>query len=93
MSIAPQMVTFGRSATAAAELFTLIDRKSEINPSDHSGERPGKLVGEVELQAVSFSYPTRPDVTVLDNFSLHVPAGKVTALVVCRDSLSTLFVR
>ncbi|GKT42756.1 leptomycin B resistance protein pmd1 [Colletotrichum spaethianum] len=75
------MVTFGRSATAATELFTLIDRKSEINPFDHSGERPGKLVGEVQLQNVSFSYPTRPDVTVLDNFSLRVPAGKVTALV------------
>ncbi|GKT61374.1 ABC multidrug exporter [Colletotrichum tofieldiae] len=81
MAIAPQMVTFGRSATAAVELFTLIDRKSEINPFDHSGERPGRLVGEVQLQDVSFSYPTRPDVTVLDNFSLRVPAGKVTALV------------
>ncbi|WYZ33785.1 hypothetical protein EsH8_I_000061 [Colletotrichum jinshuiense] len=81
MAIAPQMVTFGRSATAAAELFTLIDRKSEIDPFDLSGERPDKLVGEVQLQNVSFSYPTRPDVTVLDNFSLRVPAGKVTALV------------
>ncbi|CCF35719.1 multidrug/pheromone exporter [Colletotrichum higginsianum] len=81
MTIAPQMVTFGRSATAAAELFTLIDRKSEIDPFDQSGERPGRLVGEVQLQNVSFSYPTRPDVTVLDNFSLRVPAGKVTALV------------
>ncbi|KZL85124.1 multidrug pheromone exporter [Colletotrichum incanum] len=81
MTIAPQMVTFGRSATAAAELFTLIDRKSEINPFDHSGEQPSRIVGEVQLQDISFSYPTRPDVTVLDNFSLHVPAGKVTALV------------
>ncbi|GJC92941.1 multidrug/pheromone exporter [Colletotrichum higginsianum] len=81
MTIAPQMVTFGRSATAAAELFTLIDRKSEIDPFDQSGERPGRLVGEVQLQNVSFSYSTRPDVTVLDNFSLRVPAGKVTALV------------
>ncbi|TQN65622.1 Leptomycin B resistance protein pmd1, partial [Colletotrichum shisoi] len=36
---------------------------------------------EVQLQNVSFSYLTRPDATVLDNFSLRVPAGKVTALV------------
>jgi ATP-binding cassette, subfamily B (MDR/TAP), member 1 len=82
MSIAPQMVMFGRAATAATELFTLIDRQSAVNPFDHSGEKPEHVLGEVELQDVSFSYPTRPDVTVLDKISLHVPAGKVTALVV-----------
>ncbi|KAH7196128.1 P-loop containing nucleoside triphosphate hydrolase protein [Fusarium oxysporum] len=81
MSIAPQMVMFGRAATAATELFRLIDRQSEIDPFDDSGERPDSLVGDVELQDVSFRYPTRPDVTVLDKLSLHVPAGKVTALV------------
>ncbi|KAH6677860.1 multidrug/pheromone exporter [Plectosphaerella plurivora] len=81
MAIAPQMVTFTRSATAATELFTLIDRQSEINPFDDSGERPDRLIGDVELKNISFSYPTRPDTTVLDSFSLHVPAGKVTALV------------
>ncbi|EXM18872.1 hypothetical protein V3481_016404 [Fusarium oxysporum f. sp. vasinfectum] len=81
MSIAPQMVMFSRAAAAATELFRLIDRQSEIDPFDDSGERPDSLVGDVELQDVSFRYPTRPDVTVLDKLSLHVPAGKVTALV------------
>lgn len=82
MAIAPQMVTFGRAATAAAELLTLIDRKSDIDSLDHSGEKPEGLSGEIELQGISFSYPTRQDVTVLDNFSLRFPGGKVTALVV-----------
>lgn len=82
MSIAPQMVMFGRAAAAATELFRLIDRQSAIDPFDDSGERPDSLVGDVELQDVSFRYPTRPDVTVLHKLSLHVPAGKVTALVV-----------
>ncbi|RKK98516.1 Leptomycin B resistance protein pmd1 [Fusarium oxysporum] len=81
MSIAPQMVMFGRAAAAATELFRLIDRQSAIDPFDDSGERPDSLVGDVELQDVSFRYPTRPDVAVLDKLSLHVPAGKVTALV------------
>ncbi|KAH6984745.1 P-loop containing nucleoside triphosphate hydrolase protein [Ilyonectria sp. MPI-CAGE-AT-0026] len=80
-SIVPHMVTFSRAATAAAELFVLIDRKSEINPFDESGDKPTDTAGEIELEGVTFSYPTRPDVRVLEDFSLRVPAGKVTALV------------
>ena len=40
-----------------------------------------RVFGDVELENVEFSYPTRPDTRVLKNFSLHAPAGKVTALV------------
>ncbi|KAH7143791.1 multidrug/pheromone exporter [Dactylonectria macrodidyma] len=80
-SIVPHMVTFSRAATAAAELFVLIDRVSEINPFDDSGEKPTDTAGEIELEGVTFSYPTRPDVRVLEEFSLRIPAGKVTALV------------
>lgn len=81
-SVAPNMVTFTRAATAASELFALIDRVSEIDPFDPTGEKPANFNGSIEIRGLTFSYPTRPDVTVLDDFSLHVPAGKVTALVV-----------
>lgn len=81
-SIAPNMITFTRAATAAAELFTLIDRVSEIDPLDPTGSTPAHVDGAIDFHGVTFSYPTRPNVTVLDNFSLQVPAGKVTALVV-----------
>ena len=81
-SIAPNMVTFTRAATAAIELFALIDRESKINPLDNKGEIPSGIEGTIDIRGVSFSYPMRPDVKVLDNYSLHVPAGKVTALVV-----------
>jgi ATP-binding cassette subfamily B (MDR/TAP) protein 1 len=81
-SIAPNMVTFTRATTAASELFALIDRPSNIDPFDCSGNKPQTLNGSIEIREISFSYPTRPDVTVLDNYSLRVPAGKVTALVV-----------
>ncbi|GJC97372.1 multidrug resistance protein 3 (P glycoprotein 3) [Colletotrichum higginsianum] len=80
-SIAPHMVAFSRATTAASELFTLIDRHSSINPFSDSGLEPGEVSGVIDIQGVSFSYPTRPDVTVLEDFSLKVPAGKVTALV------------
>lgn len=80
--IAPHFVAFGRAASAATELFILIDRESEINPFDESGEKPQDPHGVIALQGIGFSYPSRPNVKVLEDFSLSVPAGKVTALVV-----------
>ncbi|KAL0931455.1 multidrug resistance protein 3 (p glycoprotein 3) [Colletotrichum truncatum] len=80
-AMAPHLIDFTRAASAASELFKLIDRKSAINPLDESGDRPTWVTGDVEFSNVTFSYPMRPDVKVLDNYSLHFPAGKTTALV------------
>jgi ATP-binding cassette, subfamily B (MDR/TAP), member 1 len=41
-----------------------------------------KTEGTIDIQGVGFAYPTRPDAKVLEDFTLRVPAGKVTALVV-----------
>ncbi|KAL1836186.1 hypothetical protein VTJ49DRAFT_5467 [Mycothermus thermophilus] len=79
--LAPYSIDFTRATTSAAVLFKLIDRQSAIDPFDKSGEEPSEVSGFVELENISFAYPTRPNITVLDNFSLRVPAGKVTALV------------
>ncbi|KAL2810059.1 P-loop containing nucleoside triphosphate hydrolase protein [Aspergillus granulosus] len=79
--LAPYSIDFSRAASAAAQLFRLIDRESAIDPYSKEGLKPDATVGEVELENVTFAYPTRPGITVLDNFSLKVPAGKVTALV------------
>jgi hypothetical protein len=76
------MVTFTRAATAASELFRLIDSASNIDPFDVTGNRPARIEGSIDIRGLTFTYPTRPDVKVLDDFSLHIPAGKVTALVV-----------
>lgn len=80
--LAPYSVDFTRAATSAGQLFKLIDRKSAIDPFTGSGEQPPETTGIIELEDVTFAYPTRPGITVLDKFSLKVPAGKVTALVV-----------
>ena len=80
-AIAPYLIDFTRAASSASQLFRLIDRKSDINPFDTAGEQPTQVTGNVEFSRVSFNYPMRPGVTVLDGFSLHIPTGKVTALV------------
>jgi ATP-binding cassette subfamily B (MDR/TAP) protein 1 len=80
-AIAPHLIEFTRASSAASELFHLMDRTSSINPFDESGIKPEEVEGYVEFDHVSFSYPTRPDVQVLSDFSLRIPAGKTTALV------------
>ncbi|CAH0027893.1 unnamed protein product [Clonostachys rhizophaga] len=80
-SIAPYMVDFTKATVAATELFQLMDRASSIDPFDEKGEKPQKVPGHVEIENVTFSYPMRPTIPVLEDFSLNIPAGKVTALV------------
>lgn len=82
MLFAPNLLAFGRAASAATELFKLIEQKSNINPFKPSGYKPNQTEGYIDIQTVGFSYPSRPGVTVLDDFTLKVPAGKMTALVV-----------
>lgn len=81
-SLAPHFVDFSQAASAASKLFSLIDRTSGIDPFSTTGERPSEVNGDIELESVRFAYPTRPNTTVLHDFSLVIPAGKVTALVV-----------
>lgn len=77
------MIFFQRAATASAQLFALIDQESNLDPFDQSGEKPASSRGEIVIENVSFSYPSRPGAMALDGISMRVPAGKVTALVVC----------
>lgn len=39
------------------------------------------FLGEIEFKNVKFNYPTRPDVIVLNDFNLRIPAGKTVAIV------------
>ncbi|KAF1976608.1 multidrug resistance protein-like protein 1 [Bimuria novae-zelandiae CBS 107.79] len=80
-TIAPQIITLGKGASAAATLFQVIDRPSEIDSLSNDGHIPEKCIGRVEIDGIHFTYPTRPDVAVLNNFSLTIPANSTTALV------------
>lgn len=79
--IAPHTLHLAKAASAAEELFKVIDRPSQIDSLDESGQRPASCVGDVEVRDVHFAYPTRPDTKVLNGFSLSIPAKKTTALV------------
>lgn len=78
---APSMTAFAKAKGAAAKIFRIIDHKPDINRNSESGLELETITGQVELKNVDFSYPTRPDVLILNDFSLSVPAGKTIALV------------
>ncbi|SPO40198.1 probable Leptomycin B resistance protein pmd1 [Pseudozyma flocculosa] len=79
--MAPNMQALSYAFGAGAKVFETIDRVPAIDSADPSGLKPDSCHGELTFTGIEFSYPARPDVTILDNFNLTVPAGKVTALV------------
>ncbi|CAL4954975.1 unnamed protein product [Urochloa decumbens] len=40
-----------------------------------------EVEGDIDFQQVCFKYPSRPDVQIFCDFTLHIPAGKTVALV------------
>lgn len=78
---APSMSAFAKAKAAAAKIFRVIDHKPGIDRNNESGIELDSITGQVELRNVEFSYPSRPDVKILNDFSLNVPAGKTIALV------------
>jgi ATP-binding cassette subfamily B (MDR/TAP) protein 1 len=69
----------GKSDRAMISLLKVIRRTPRMRPS--GGMSLGKLDGLIEFKNVSFSYPTRPDVKVLQDFSLVILPGQSVALV------------
>jgi len=70
---------FARARGASQRVFELLDREPLVDAG--GGEKLGEVSGEVEFDRVSFSYPVRPEVLVLDEVSLLLEPGRVVALV------------
>ena len=83
-----------KARISAGHLFRMIEEKSFIDPLSGRGEKPvrcftetysslsfQKLAGDIKFNHVTFSYPMRSQVKVLNNLSLTIPAGKSVALV------------
>lgn len=75
------MSAFAKAKAAAAKIFMVIDHKPSIDRNKISGTELESVTGQIELKNVEFAYPSRPDVKILHNFTLTVPAGKTIALV------------
>ncbi|KAJ6535983.1 P-loop containing nucleoside triphosphate hydrolase protein [Mycena vulgaris] len=80
-SLPPNMQALANACGSAAKIFATIDRVPSIDSGSSDGLKPDSVKGDIHLNAVQFSYPSRPDIPILKDTSLHCPAGKTTALV------------
>ncbi|KAB8212046.1 P-loop containing nucleoside triphosphate hydrolase protein [Aspergillus parasiticus] len=77
----PYVVDVTKASQAANRVFSVIERVSPINPMADTGRIYGPIRGEVCFDHVEFTYPSRPDRTILKDISFTVPAGHTVALV------------
>jgi len=78
-ALADLWATFMKASGAAERIFELADRTPAM-PA-HGGEVPPTVPGRVELEGVTFAYPSRPHLPVLRGLTLAIAPGEVLALV------------
>lgn len=67
-----------KAKDSAVSIFEILDSKPKIDSSKDEGVTLENITGNIELEHVSFKYPTRPDVQIFKDLCLNIPAGKVT---------------
>ncbi|XP_054064456.1 bile salt export pump isoform X1 [Rissa tridactyla] len=77
----PCLEAFATGRGAAANIFETIDKEPAIDCMSEDGYKLDKVRGEIEFHNVTFHYPSRPDVKILDNLNMVIKAGETTAFV------------
>ncbi|WWC92101.1 uncharacterized protein L201_007055 [Kwoniella dendrophila CBS 6074] len=78
---APELAAVAKARSAAAKLFTTIDRIPSIDSASPAGIKPETVHGEISFENVKFHYPSRPNVPILKGLTTTFQAGKTFALV------------
>eukprot|EP01132_Coremiostelium_polycephalum_P006617 gene6617-8188_t len=77
---APHIGAFASGRAAAYRIYDVIDRASKIDPLSKEGiEHIAE--GDIEFRNIKFSYPSRPDVPIFNDFNLKIEKGQTVALV------------
>ncbi|XP_074071875.1 bile salt export pump-like isoform X3 [Macrotis lagotis] len=72
---------YAKAKIAAARFFQLLDYRPKINVYSHAGEKWDNFKGSIDFIDCNFAYPSRPNVQVLNGFSISVQPGQTLALV------------
>ncbi|KAF2157400.1 multidrug/pheromone exporter, ABC superfamily [Myriangium duriaei CBS 260.36] len=80
-STSPSVQAMTSGIAAAKKVFNTIDRQSPLDSESDEGDKLDHVEGIIELRNIRHIYPSRPEVVVMEDVSLSVPAGKTTALV------------
>uniref|UniRef100_A0A7N8WK35 ATP-binding cassette, sub-family B (MDR/TAP), member 11a n=1 Tax=Mastacembelus armatus TaxID=205130 RepID=A0A7N8WK35_9TELE len=77
----PCLKAFASGRAAAKVIFEIIDQEPEIDRFSEGGYKLDKVKGDIEFHNVTFYYPSRPEVKVLNELSMQVKAGETTAFI------------
>ncbi|CAF4895872.1 unnamed protein product [Rotaria sp. Silwood1] len=72
---------FTQARAAAYIVWKAIDAPSKTHHDIETGLKKDHLIGDIHFSNVHFSYPSRPDIKVLNGISFDVKRGQTTALV------------
>ncbi|MCO5613549.1 hypothetical protein L7F22_067826 [Adiantum nelumboides] len=75
------LAAFGKAKVAGYTIMQMINKKPRVNHIDSAGVKLSKVDGHIQLRHVTFSYPSRPEIYVFQDFSLNIPDGKAVAIV------------
>ena len=73
------LLAVSKATVAACQFFTVID--APLPETGHLKAPEVSSTDDIVLEKVTFAYPARPHVTVLDELDLRIEAGKITAIV------------
>ncbi|KAJ5553363.1 hypothetical protein N7494_002741 [Penicillium frequentans] len=80
--VAPYVHIFASAAGASERLMVVINRESQIDGTSKSGDKSAPFdSGDITFNDVHFTYPSRPDVPVLQGVTFSIPPRKHTAIV------------
>ncbi len=70
-----------KAAGASERISELLNAKSNIKAPNNPLKINTNPHGNLEFKNVTFAYPSRPEINVLNNFSLEIKSGETVALV------------
>ena len=91
----PQFLLLAKGKAAMASLLNMMEAPASQDSSRHSTHliplsrkvtnfrkiRPSECRGELEMIDVTFAYPSRPTVPILDNVTMYFPEGDITFVI------------
>ncbi|KAK0758044.1 hypothetical protein N5P37_009342 [Trichoderma harzianum] len=92
VNVMPHIQAFTTAIAAVGNIANTINRPSPIDPMKDDGETLDHVKGNLYFKNVQHIYPSRPEMIVMENVSLKIPAGKVTALVGASGSGKSTFI-
>uniref|UniRef100_A0AAR2LWP2 ABC-type xenobiotic transporter n=1 Tax=Pygocentrus nattereri TaxID=42514 RepID=A0AAR2LWP2_PYGNA len=72
---------FAKAKAAAGRILNLLEKMPEIDIYNEGGDKLTRFKGDIEFHDVHFSYPTRPNMKILQGLNLSVAQGQTLALV------------